>query len=150
MIAVVAERPRIRFLQKPVALASNKVLERIEHRVRDRRDIVIIRIEQCQLVLEHQRARWHRRDERITGAYQRGERRHVLHFQRLDTLEVAELELRHPAAHFALDDDVRHLGVPEQFHEVVPDRRLVVVDVTRRKDRHLARRSRAVANRPLQ
>ena len=70
--------------------------------------------------------------------------------QRLDAREIAELELRHAAADFAFDDDVRNLRVREQLDEVVTDAGLVVVDVARREDRDLAGRARAVAHRPLQ
>ncbi len=84
----------------------------------------------------------------MAGARQRRERGDVDVLQLLDGLEVAQLELRHPAARFLLDDGVRHLVVREDREQVVADSRLVVVDVAGREDRHLPRRAHAVAHRP--
>jgi sugar phosphate isomerase/epimerase len=61
-------------------------------------------------------------------------------------VEVAELELRHPAAAFLVDDDVRDLVVFEQLDQVVADAGLVVVDVAGGIDRHPARRALTVVD----
>src|SRR5688572_13529836 len=89
--------------EQPVFLAQHEVLERIEHRIAHRRRIRIVRIHERQLLLEHQRARRYRREDGVALARVPREHRHVLLLQRIDAVQVAQLELRHAAARFLLD-----------------------------------------------
>jgi hypothetical protein len=150
VIADLAELASRGSCEQSVAFAQDEVFERVEHRAGDDLHIVIVGEQQRQFLLEHQRARRDRSQDRAAGA--RGGRQHrdVPALQRLDAREVADLELRHAAAHLLLDQHVRHLRVGEQPDEVVTDARLVVVDVARGEDRDLARRAFAVADGPLQ
>src|SRR5258706_438705 len=129
VIGDLAERVLEVGAQEPIALAQHEVLERIEHRVAYRDRIRIVRIHERQLLLEHERARRYRCQDGEALARVTREDRQVLLLQRIDALEVAELELGHAAAGLLLDQHVGNLVVLEQRHQVVAHHRLVVVHI---------------------
>jgi len=148
---VVADLPerRLEILpQEAVLVALHEVLDWIEHRFGDGPDVLIVRKHQRQFVLPHERARRNGSEDRIPFARQRGQRADVDVLQCGDGFEIAELELRHSAAGFLLDEPIRHFVVLEKPQEVVTDPGLVVIDIARREDRHFAGRARAVPRRP--
>ena len=121
-------------------LAQHEILERIEHRVTHRDGVGIVRVDERQLLLEHEGAGRHRCEDRVAFRRVAREDRDIDALQRVEPLEIAELELGHAAARLVVDDDVRDFVVPEDRGEVVAHRGFVVVDVAGGENRHLARR----------
>src|SRR5438045_2335492 len=132
-------------LEQPVTLAQHEVLERVEHRLAYRFDVGIIRKQQRQLALEHQRARGYCGENRVALARELDESRNIERLQALDALEIAELELGHAAAGFFLHDPVGNLVVIEDRQQIVADTRLVVIHVAGRIYRHFPRRALTVS-----
>ena len=133
--------------QKPILLAQHEVLERIEHRVAHGDRVRILRVHERDLLLEHQRAGGHRRENRVALRRVFREHRDVLLLELIDAFDIAELELRHAAASLFLHQHVRDLVVLEQRDQVMAHHRLVVVGIAGGEDRDLARRVLAVAHR---
>ena len=116
-------------LQKTVAIARDEIFERIPHRFFHQLRISAIRKHQRQFLLVHQGTGWNRRQDRVALPGQLGQVRDVDLLLFFHSDQVALLELRHATARLFLDQLIRDFIVVENGEQVVPDARLIVVDV---------------------
>ena len=114
-------------------MPQHQVLERIEERLRDALDALVLGEQQRQLLLEHQHARRH--DGRQIPALARVaiELVDVGILEPLDRLQIAELELRHAAATFLAEQRHADLVVLEHGDEVLDEPRVIAIAVAGRE-----------------
>ena len=123
--------------QRARLVPQHQIFERIEHVFLHFAHERIVRKQQRQLLLKHQHAGWNRRDQVVAGVDQTHELRDVDVFQVLDGLQIAQFELRHPAALLLMRQRHGDAVVLEHGHQVRVDIGFVAIAITGCKQRHL-------------
>ena len=126
-------------VQQAIEVARHQVFERVPHRFLHRLHVCVMREHQRQFLLVHQRARWHRGQDRVASLGELGQMRNVDFHQLFHRFQITQFQLGHAAAGFLFHHHRRNFIVRQQLQQIVADARLVVVHITGGIDRHLAR-----------
>ncbi len=132
LVRDLAQRRREAGLQPPVPVAAVQVIEGIEERRGHFLYVRVVREQKRQLLLEHEHTRRLQRDDIVAALDPVQQLRNVRFLGRCDGLEVAELELRHPAAALGARDRDLDVVVLEHRRQILAHLRRVTVAVAGR------------------
>ena len=126
--------------QQTIAFASHQIFEWVPHVIFDQLGLGVIRIHQWQFLFEHQGARWHSTQNRITLTGVFCKDRYVDFFVFIYGLQIAQLQFGHAAAFFLGHKFIRNVVVVKYFQQVHTNAGFVVVHIASRINDYLARR----------